>query len=81
MLIDYELLIIKTVDDENRILTRCYYYGLAQGFILDRLCGNEWKAGFFADGVYFDTELMRRSGYDRDAAVSYLDAAFREFGG
>jgi hypothetical protein len=56
----------KNLHDPNEALIWPYYFGLAQGFILDRLCGHKWKENFFEDGVYFETLLAERCGFDLD---------------
>ena len=50
-----------TMDDEAYALNRCYYYGMAQAYILDKLCGDEWKKSFFEDDVNFETLLEEYS--------------------
>ncbi len=40
-------------------LQYCYYFGLAQAYILDRLSGQEWKNHYFEDGVWFETLIER----------------------
>jgi hypothetical protein len=64
-------------------LQKCYYYGLVQGLILDRICGDEWKREFFNDNEYFETLLERYSGYDdnADRAICLEKAkAYYDFG-
>ncbi len=68
------------VSDENQLMARCYYFGMVQGFMLDRLCGQEWKQNFFEDNVYFDTALKIYSGYsDKDSSI-YIAKAETRFG-
>jgi len=61
--------------DESQAVLRCYFFGMAQGFILDRLCGHAWKKNFFDDGVYFETLLAQYSGYSTEMAQYYVEKA------
>lgn len=69
------------VTDDNQVSIRCYYFGLAQAFVLDRLCGHEWKKNFFADGAYFETELEKYCGFEKEDGPVYLEKAKEQFGG
>jgi len=54
-------------------LQRFYYFGMAQGFMLDRLCGNDWKREFFQENIHFDSLLEKYTGFrDEDESV-YLN--------
>gem|GEM_PF-4080351 len=57
--------------DQHRVWWS-YYSGMAQGLILDRLCGQEWKRRFFDSGVYFET-LIRE--YSRAAELLPTDGS------
>ena len=69
----------KLSDDESQAIYRCYYFGLAQGFILDGLCGQEWKKIFFEDGVYFDTLLEKYCRFEKGNYITYLNNAKNGF--
>ena len=69
----------KRGSDAGEALQRCYYFGLAQGLILDRLAGPSWKTGFFEPDVYFETLLAESSGFDPDNAAPYLEKAQNDF--
>lgn len=44
-------------NDENQATQRCYFLGLAQAYILDKLIGNEWKKMIMKEGIYFEDLL------------------------
>lgn len=65
---------------ENEARTRCYYFGLAQGNLLDQMCGQQWKTHFFEDGVYFETLLEKHSGFVSEMKAEYIQQAKDHYG-
>jgi hypothetical protein len=50
----------KLHNDEDQATQRCYFFGLAQAYILDKLIGNEWKKKIMKEGIYFE-ELLEEA--------------------
>ena len=47
----------KLFKDENQATQRCYFWGMVQACILDKLYGSEWKKEILKEGVYFENLL------------------------
>lgn len=47
------------VHQPNMEAQHCYFFGLAQCYMLDRLCGQEWKKHYFEEGVWLETLVER----------------------
>jgi hypothetical protein len=64
---------------EDGALMRCYYAGMAQGMILDRLVGPDWKNSILGPEVYVENLLEKASGFDAKDAPVYLKKAQERF--
>lgn len=57
---------------------RCYYFGLAQAFLLDRLCGPKWKENILNDYSYLDQLLEKYSDFSPETGKMLLKKARSE---
>lgn len=58
---------------------RCYYFGMAQAFLLDRLCGRKWKRNVLRNYAYLDQLLEKYSGFSPEKGVGLIRKARAEF--
>lgn len=52
---------------------KCYFYGQAQAYILDRLCGDAWKPEVMEGDVLLWDLILKYSGYDKNSAPKIED--------
>lgn len=69
----------KSMTDDSYALHRCYYYGMVQAFILEKLCGFDWQKSYFNEDVYLETLLEKYCGFDINDYRKYLDSAIMKF--
>ncbi len=58
---------------------RAYYFGMAQCFLLDLLCGNSWKSSYFEDDVFLEGLLAEAVAFDKNQARILVKTAKEAF--